>query len=70
MKLDLPGGMPVKRGFKKARPKCWVCGGILKIKGVIPAAHTYPELRTYQCNDCGAMRTIESEQELAEPQSG
>jgi acetone carboxylase gamma subunit len=46
-------------------PHCLVCDGVMTVKRVIPAAHIFPELRTYQCEDCGVMRSVESEKELA-----
>jgi len=44
--------------------KCELCEGILKLKKVIPAAHIFPELRTYACVECGALRSVEDEAEL------
>ena len=46
-------------------PHCLVCDGVMTVKRVIPAAHIFPELKTYQCEDCGVMRSVENEQELA-----
>ncbi len=53
------------RKSRKSAPKCAVCGGKMKIRGLIPAAHIYPELKTYQCGECGVSRTVEDERELA-----
>ena len=44
--------------------KCELCEGILKLKKVIPAAHIFPELRTYACVECGVLRSVEDEAEL------
>lgn len=41
--------------------KCELCEGSLKLKKVIPAAHVFPELRTYACVECGALRSVEDE---------
>jgi hypothetical protein len=54
--------MPTKS--RKSKPACGVCGGFMKVTRVIPAAHIYPELRTYRCNECGVSRTVENEKEL------
>jgi len=47
--------------------KCELCEGILKLKKVIPAAHIFPELRTYACVECGVLRSVEDEAELLAP---
>ena len=52
---------------KVALPACAVCDGILTLRKVIPAAHIFPELRTYQCFECGHLRTVEDDCELARP---
>jgi hypothetical protein len=54
--------MPKKS--RKSKPACTVCGGFMKITRLIPAAHIYPELKTYRCNECGVPRTVEHEHEL------
>jgi hypothetical protein len=57
--------MPRKRKAKVvAGPKCAICDGIMNLKKVIPRAHVFPELRTYQCAGCGNLRTVEDESEL------
>jgi C4-type Zn-finger protein len=53
---------------KIAEPKCGVCEGAMKLKSVIPAAHIFPELKTYQCADCGNRRTVEDVAELTTPE--
>jgi len=58
---------------KKPKPprglalKCELCEGGLKLKKVIPAAHIFPELRTYECVECGVLRSVEDEAELLTP---
>jgi len=32
-----------------AAPKCAICMGSMELKSVIPKAHIFSELRTYQC---------------------
>jgi hypothetical protein len=58
--------MPKKRNTarKAAVPKCAVCADTMKLKRVIPAAHIFPELKTFQCVGCGNLRTVEDEREL------
>jgi hypothetical protein len=36
----------------------------MTLKTVIPAAHIFPELKTFQCVGCGLLRTVENESEL------
>jgi hypothetical protein len=31
----------------------------MKLKRVIPAAHIFAELKTFQCDGCGNLRTLE-----------
>jgi hypothetical protein len=57
-----------KAAKKAAPPKCGICAGLMKLKRVIPAAHIFPELKTYQCRVCGNLRTVEDEAELAIPE--
>ena len=57
-----------KAAKKAAAPKCEICAGLMKLKRVIPAAHIFPELKTYQCRVCGNLRTVEHEAELAIPE--
>jgi len=60
--------MPRKpKGPLKPALKCELCEGSLKLKKVIPAAHIFPELRTYGCVDCGMLRSVEDEAELLAP---
>jgi hypothetical protein len=60
--------MPKKStGLLKPALKCELCEGTLKLKTVIPAAHIFPELRTYECVECGALRSVENEAELLTP---
>jgi hypothetical protein len=40
----------------------------MKLKSVIPAAHIFPELKTFQCTGCGNRRTVEDISELATPE--
>ncbi len=42
-------------------PACPICSDRMKLKSVIPAAHIFPELRTFQCAGCGNLRTDEVE---------
>ena len=55
------------KAAKKIAAKCAICEGKLKLKTVIPAAHIYPEMRTFQCDGCGYLRTVENDSELATP---
>ena len=54
---------------KVAGPKCSICDGLMKLGMVIPAAHTFPELKTFQCVGCGNRRTVEDEAELCLPET-
>jgi hypothetical protein len=40
----------------------------MKLGTVIPAAHIFPELKTFQCVGCGNRRTVEDEAELCLPE--
>jgi hypothetical protein len=60
--------MPRKpRAPRKPALKCELCEGDLQLKKVIPAAHIFPELRTYACVECGVLRSVEDEAELLTP---
>jgi hypothetical protein len=63
--------MPRKRKSTRtvAGPKCPICNGFMKLGTVIPAAHIFPELKTYQCVGCGNRRTVEDEAELCLPET-
>jgi hypothetical protein len=37
----------------------------MTLGSVIPGAHIFPELKTYQCAGCGNRRTVEQEAELS-----
>jgi hypothetical protein len=52
-----------------AAPKCAICMGSMELKSVIPKAHIFSELRTYQCQGCGNLRTVEDEADLLIPES-
>jgi hypothetical protein len=41
----------------------------MKLKSIIPAAHIFPELKTFQCAGCGNRRTVEDAAELATPEA-
>jgi len=41
----------------------------MKLRTVIPAAHIFPELKTFQCVGCGNRRTVEDESELCLPEA-
>jgi hypothetical protein len=60
-------GMARKRkAAKRVRgPVCSICFGAMTLRGTIPPAHIFPELRTYQCSGCGHLRTVEDEAEFA-----
>ena len=58
-----------KAAKKSAVPKCEICAGLMILKRVIPAAHIFPELKTYQCRVCGNLRTVEHDAELAIPEA-
>ena len=60
--------MPKKStGLLKPALKCELCEGNLTLKKIIPAAHVFPELRTYECVECGVLRSVEDETELLTP---
>jgi hypothetical protein len=40
----------------------------MKLRSIIPAAHIFPELKTFQCVGCGSRRTVEDVIELATPE--
>jgi hypothetical protein len=54
---------------KAALPKCAICAETMKLKSTIPAAHIFPELKTFQCVGCGNRRTVEDVAELAVPEA-
>ena len=59
--------MPRKKNPREkivADHKCHRCSGILRVVKVIPKAVQLPELRTYRCDGCGWLRTVENESEL------
>jgi hypothetical protein len=60
-------GMARKRKVAKRTrgPMCSICFGAMTLRGTIPPAHIFPELRTYQCSGCGHLRTVEDEAEFA-----
>jgi hypothetical protein len=60
-------GMARKRKAAKrtSGPTCSICSGAMTLRGTIPPAHIFPELRTYQCSGCGHLRTVEDEAEFA-----
>jgi hypothetical protein len=60
-------GMARKRKAAKRTigPTCSICSGAMMLRGTIPPAHIFPELRTYQCSECGHLRTVEDEAEFA-----
>jgi hypothetical protein len=36
----------------------------MTLDSIIPSAHIFPELKTYQCSGCGNRRTVEREADL------
>jgi hypothetical protein len=54
-----------KQKRKSAGHLCPVCSGTMRLKSKIPAAHVFPELKTFRCLECGNLRTVEDEVELA-----
>ena len=48
-----------KQAPKLVAPACAICADTMKLKSVIPAAHTFAELKTFQCDGCGNLRTVE-----------
>ncbi|HEX3993716.1 MAG TPA: hypothetical protein VHX39_21310 [Acetobacteraceae bacterium] len=46
-------------------PACPICLGAMTLRSTIPPAHIFPELRTYRCDGCGNLRTVEDERDLA-----
>jgi hypothetical protein len=65
--IERERGMARKRKVAKRTngPTCSICSGAMKLRGTIPPAHIFPELRTYQCSGCGHLRTVEDEAEFA-----
>ena len=55
-----------KRSIKTGA-KCAICEGPMKLKTVIPAAHIFPEMHTFQCIAYGRLRTVEDDSELSRP---
>ena len=41
------------------KPNCPTCGKPLAVVRVIPAVAQWHELRTYKCNGCGYVDTVE-----------
>jgi hypothetical protein len=54
-----------KTAKRTSGPMCSICFGGMALRGTIPPAHIFPELRTYQCSGCGHLRTVEDEAEFA-----
>ena len=48
-----------KQARAPAGPTCVICSGTMKLKSVIPAAHIFAELKTFQCDGCGNLRSME-----------
>jgi hypothetical protein len=48
-----------KKERKLAGLTCAICADTMKLKRVIPAAHIFAELKTFQCDGCGNLRTLE-----------
>jgi hypothetical protein len=48
-----------KQAPQPAAPTCAICAGTMELKSVIPAAHIFAELKTFQCHGCGNLRTLE-----------
>ena len=48
-----------KKQPKRAGLTCAICADTMKLKSVIPAAHIFAELKTFQCDGCGNLRTLE-----------
>jgi len=46
-------------------PGCPICLGAMTLSTTIPQAHIFPELRTYRCDGCGYLKTVEDEGELS-----
>lgn len=62
--------MPKKRKpARKAGPMCPICSEPMQLKMTIPKAHIFAELKTFQCGECGNLRTVEDEIELAAPEA-
>jgi hypothetical protein len=60
--------MRKRRKAKVTGPQCAICAGPMKLKSTIPKAHIFSELRTYQCQGCGNLRTVEDEADLLIPE--
>ena len=39
---------------------CALCAGTMRHRRTIPAAGELPELQSFQCEQCGHLRTVES----------
>ncbi len=62
---EFAAGWPLTRaaiapkGAASDRSRCRCCGGAMLIIRIIPREGRHPELRTYQCADCGEPQTFE-----------
>ncbi|MEJ2623895.1 MAG: hypothetical protein P8Z80_04945 [Pseudolabrys sp.] len=46
-------------------PACSCGGGAMTLVRVTPGLGGFPELRTYRCDRCGAVETVEARQPVA-----
>jgi len=42
-------------------PICLICGSPMAVDRVHPKVGRFPELKTFRCDNCGDVRTIEQE---------
>lgn len=58
--MDADNVVPISRHF------CPACGRPMRVVLVIPRFGSFPELRTYECRDCGVSYTEAAKDELVE----
>jgi hypothetical protein len=46
-------------------PQCEFCRATMLLRRIFPKTWTLPEVRAYECHQCGNARSIENESELA-----
>jgi hypothetical protein len=45
-------------------PQCEYCRATMMLRRVFPRTWTLPEVRAYECDECGNARSVEDEAEL------
>jgi hypothetical protein len=46
-------------------PQCEYCRATMMLRRIFPRTWTLPEVRAYECDECGNARSVEDEAELA-----